>query len=167
MKVSSGLVQSREVPAGLEIIRFEQAYALDFKALNFEWLRRYFRVEPIDHEVLSAPQRIIEDGGCVLLARQGSDIVGTAALLSAGDQRYELSKMAVTERCQGRGIGRALLTAILAVYQDLNGCELFLESNRLLVPALALYRSVGFREVVRPAGPTHYQRADIYMRYNA
>lgn len=147
------------------IIPFASEYAHDFKTLNLEWLTRYFEVEPIDHEVLSAPHRILASGGWILLARSGADIVGTAALLPAGLGRFELSKMAVTRARQGTGIGRALLMAIIAVYRQWGGQELFLESNRRLVPALTLYRSVGFVECARPEGPTHYERADIYMRY--
>ena len=44
---------------GLEIITFDARYRDDFKRLNVAWLQRYFRVEPIDEQVLSNPEREI------------------------------------------------------------------------------------------------------------
>ena len=154
-----------EDPGTVEIIPFEQCYAGDFKRLNVEWLERYFRVEPIDEEVLSRPLEILREGGAIFLARYRGEIVGTCALLTAGEGRYELSKMAVTTRHQGLGIGRRLLEAVVAAYRSLAARELFLESNSSLKPAIALYESAGFVHSPRPA-PSHYERSDVYMVYD-
>jgi GNAT superfamily N-acetyltransferase/DNA-binding MarR family transcriptional regulator len=155
----------RERLEGIHILPFESRYATAFKRLNVEWLRKYFRVEPIDERVLSQPARILKKGGVILLARVGREIIGTCALLKAGESRYELSKMAVTERYQGLGVGRRLLAAILESYERFGASELYLETNSILVPAIKLYESVGFVHVPRPPGPQHYVRADVYMRY--
>ena len=153
-------------PDDIEIIDFEPHYAGDFKRLNVEWLEKYFAVEPIDEHMLSDPAGlIVEPGGAILLACAGHEIVGTCALIKAGDERYELSKMAVTERFQGRRIGRQLLVATIARFRDLGGRELFLESNSVLTPALTLYESAGFVHAPRPGGPAHYVRGNVYMVY--
>jgi GNAT superfamily N-acetyltransferase len=158
-------IRSRLEDAGtVEIIPFERRYAADFKRLNVEWLEKYFRVEPIDEEVLSRPQRILRSGGAILLARYRGAIVGTCALLNVGEGRYELSKMAVTAGHQGLGIGRRLIEAILAEYRSREARELFLESNSKLTPAITLYESAGFVHSPRPA-PSHYERSDVYMVY--
>jgi GNAT superfamily N-acetyltransferase len=150
----------------VEIIPFEPRYAPDFKRLNVEWLDKYFEVEPIDEEVLSHPEAaILQPGGFILLARLGDEIVGTCALIKAGPERFELAKMAVTERHQGLHIGRRLLDAGIAQFKAMGGGELFLESNRRLTPALALYESSGFVHAPRPGGPSHYRRSDVYMVY--
>jgi GNAT superfamily N-acetyltransferase len=149
----------------IEILPFEPRYARDFEALNLEWLRKYFRVEPIDEVVLSCPDRILERGGSIVLARVGERIVGTCALLKAGENRFELSKMAVTDGYQGIGIGRLLLAAVIDVFTAQGAGELYLESNSVLQPALKLYESVGFEYAPRPSGPAHYARADVYMIY--
>jgi len=152
--------------ANVEIIPFEARYAPDFKRLNVEWLEKYFVVEPIDDEVLSRPQTaILDPGGAILLARVRREIVGTCALIKQGPRTYELSKMAVTERCQGRQIGKRLLAAAIDRFVHLGGQLLYLESNRKLTPALTLYATNGFVEVAKPGGPSHYSRADIYMEY--
>jgi ribosomal protein S18 acetylase RimI-like enzyme len=133
--------------------------------LNIEWLEKYFRVEPIDHDILSQPAAILRNGGAILLARHGNDIIGTCALLREGESRYELSKMAVAEAHQGVGVGRRLLMAAIQTYTAKAGSELFLETNSALTPAIHLYESAGFVHATRPATPAHYTRADVYMVY--
>ena len=154
-----------EDPGAVEIIPFEPRYAGDFKRLNLEWLERYFRVEPVDEQVLSQPLEILSQGGAIFLGRYRGEIVGTCALLKAGEGRYELSKMAVTTRHQGLGLGRRLLEAVVAEYRSREARELFLESNSSLKPAIALYESAGFVHAPRPA-PSHYARSDVYMVYD-
>jgi GNAT superfamily N-acetyltransferase/DNA-binding MarR family transcriptional regulator len=150
--------------AAVAIIPFERRHAADFKRLNIEWLQKYFRVEPIDAEVLSKPMRILRDGGAIFLARYRGRIVGTCALLNAGSARFELSKMAVTSGYQGLGIGRKLIAAVIADYLERGARELFLESNSKLTPAVTLYESAGFVHAPRPE-PSHYERSDVYMVY--
>jgi ribosomal protein S18 acetylase RimI-like enzyme/DNA-binding MarR family transcriptional regulator len=158
-------IRSRlEDVAAVEIIPFERRHAADFKRLNIEWLQKYFRVEPIDLQVLSKPMRILRDGGVIFLARYRRTIVGTCALLNAGSGRFELSKMAVTAGHQGLGIGRKLIEAVIADYLERGARELFLESNSKLTPAITLYESTGFVHAARPE-PSHYERSDVYMVY--
>jgi DNA-binding MarR family transcriptional regulator len=155
--------EEREV----EIIPYARRYRADFKRLNLEWLERFFEVEPIDEEVLSSPERfILKPGGALFLARHKSgEIVGTCALLRSGGDRYELTKMAVTERLRGLHIGSRLLRAAIDEARRRGARELFLESSTRLGPALRLYEANGFRHTPRPRGPGHYARSDVYMVY--
>ena len=148
-----------------EIIDFAPRYADAFARLNLEWLERYFRVEPLDHFVLSDPEaNIIEHGGVILFARSGSDIVGTVALIHHGEGIFELSKMAVAADRQGAGIGRDLLSAAIARYESIGGSHLYLESHSSLAAALGLYESAGFVHEAPPSA-SEYARADVYMVY--
>lgn len=158
-------IRSRlEDRGAVEIIPFERRHTAAFKRLNLEWLERYFRVEPIDEEVLSRPLEILRAGGAIFVARHRATIVGTCALLAAGDGRFELAKMAVTASHQGLGIGRKLIAAVIAEFLSRGARELFLESNSKLTPAITLYESSGFAHAPRPA-PSHYERGDVYMVY--
>lgn len=149
----------------IEIVRFSPELAKSFRTLNVEWLDRYFRVEQIDDAMLSKPGEVIIDGGGeILFAKQGDRVVGTAALKHHGDGVFELTKMAVTERSQGKGIGRRLLRACLERFVEIGGDRLYLESHSSLLPALKLYESEGFEHAPPPA-PSEYQRADVYMVY--
>ena len=151
--------------SSVTIIPFEPRYGPDFKRLNLEWLNKYFTVEPIDEAVLSRPAAILRKGGFILFARLGKRIIGTCALLKQGASRFELSKMAVTESYQGLGIGRRLLEAAIRTFATRANGELFLETSSALAPAIKLYESVGFVHAERPTGPSHYERADVYMVY--
>jgi ribosomal protein S18 acetylase RimI-like enzyme len=136
----------------------------DFYRLNAEWLSKYYTIERFDHEVLSNPQaHIIDPGGAILFAVTGDEVVGTCALMLDGPGVYELTKMGVTETMQGRGIGRALIVDAIAEFRRLGGRTLFLESQRKLAAALALYETMGFelQPGVKPG--SHYARADVYM----
>lgn len=151
----------------VRIVSFAPDLRAHFYRLNAEWLARYYKIEPIDHAVLSEPEKhILEPGGRILFALVGEDVVGTCALMPDEEPGvFELTKMAVTGGYQGLGIGRKLMEAAIAEYKALCGTTLFLESQRRLQAALKLYESVGFemQPGVRPG--SHYQRADVYMIY--
>lgn len=151
--------------APIEIIPFESQYAGDFKRLNLEWLEKYFEVEPADAEVLSQPHLIIDQGGALLLAKCGHEIIGTCAVLHEGDGHFEISKTSVTASFQGHGIGRRLLYAALEAFKELGGKKLHLETNTVLTSAIALYESSGFVHVQRPK-PSLVSRANVYMEYH-
>lgn len=149
----------------VRVVGFDPRWREDFATLNLEWLQRWFVVEPFDREVLGNPERhILADGGRILFAVDTADrAIGTVALMRAGDGVYELTKMAVAPEARGRGIGRQLMDAALALYRTLDARELFLESSSKLGPALALYERVGFRHHPAPRPGSHYARADVHM----
>lgn len=151
--------------SNVEIVEYSARYGDAFERLNVEWLDKYFEVEPIDRQILSDPaSTIIAPGGVILYACIEADVVGTVALKYAGDGVYELTKMAVTARRQGLGIGRMLLQAAIRSFQELDGNKLYLESHSSLEPAIALYESAGFCHET-PPGPSEYARADVFMVY--
>jgi ribosomal protein S18 acetylase RimI-like enzyme len=151
--------------SAVEIVGFRPDYAGHFRTLNVEWLEKYYRVEAIDEAILSNPvQKILEPGGDILFAVLDGAVVGTVALKHDGEGVYEMTKMAVTARAQGLGIGRRLLEACVDRYRQLEGRRLYLESQSRLKPALRLYESAGFEHASRPR-PSAYERADVYMVY--
>ncbi|TQV86590.1 bifunctional helix-turn-helix transcriptional regulator/GNAT family N-acetyltransferase [Aliikangiella coralliicola] len=161
------LVEKQQRRKQVEVIHYEPQYQDDFYRLNRHWLDKYFYLEAIDHEILSNPEsNIIEPGGFVLLARLEGKIIGTAALIVADKSRLELSKMSVDEQYQGFGIGEKLTKAAIDQYLATDYSTLYLESSRKLLPALNLYRKMGFIEQEAPFQQSHYSRADIYMEYS-
>jgi ribosomal protein S18 acetylase RimI-like enzyme len=146
----------------VEIIPFSPDLKDPIKTLNLEWLQKYFRVEEKDTLTLSNPQEeIIDKGGMIFYARYNNEILGTFSLMKVDDTTYELSKMAVSDKAQGLGIGNKLLVHCMAVAEENNIKKLVLYSNRILLPALHLYEKFGFIEV--PLGNVTYERADIKM----
>jgi ribosomal protein S18 acetylase RimI-like enzyme len=147
----------------VEIIPFSPDLKEAIKTLNLEWLEKYFRVEKKDEITLSNPQEeIIDKGGMIFYAKYNDEILGTASLMKVDDETFELSKMAVSDKAQGLGIGNRLLTHCIAAAEKKNIKNLILYSNRILLPALHLYEKFGFKEV--PLEEGLYERADIKMK---
>ena len=145
----------------IEIIDFEPKYRDDFKNLNVEWLEKYFEVEPYDKEVLSNPEKyILEKGGKILFAKLEDKIIGTVALMPKNSS-FELTKMAVTDKIQSKGIGSLLMQKCIDEARNLGLKEIFLFSNTKLDKAINLYKKVGFLE--EHFDSSDYKRANIYM----
>jgi GNAT superfamily N-acetyltransferase len=147
---------------GLEIITFDPKHRDDFKRLNIAWLERYFRVEPIDEQVLSNPEReILAGGGEILFARLEDAIIGTVALKPESDGGFELTKMAVGESWQGRGFGKRLLEVACERAKALGAPRVILYSQRSLKAAVTMYAKYGFTEL--PLIDARYSRCDVKM----
>ncbi|MEN8145926.1 MAG: bifunctional helix-turn-helix transcriptional regulator/GNAT family N-acetyltransferase [Gemmatimonadota bacterium] len=132
-----------------------------FKDLNMDWIRGYFVVEETDLYQLDHPEEvIIEAGGHILMALYKGEVVGTCALIHEHGQ-WELAKMAVGDRARGKGIGELLGRAVIERARECGASSVFLESNTILKPAIALYRKLGFKRVTGPPSP--YERSNIRM----
>ena len=147
----------------ITIVSYSPEYKEHIKTLNYEWLEKYFVVEPGDVQQLSDPQQyIIDKGGYIYFAKCKDEIVGTSSLMKTGKEEYELAKMAVKEKYQGMGVGQMLLEHCLAEAAKLQAIKLSLFSNTKLTSAIHLYKKAGFTEVALPKD-VHYERADIMM----
>lgn len=147
----------------VSIIPYESQYKACFYDLNMEWLKQFFEVEPYDEEVLSNPEKyILADGGQIYFAKAGEEIVGTVALLKRADGVFELTKMGVTQQYKGLKIGQKLMYAAIHEASQLGAKRVFLDSNRILEPAITLYHKVGFKEIPVPAD-SPYKRCNIRM----
>jgi ribosomal protein S18 acetylase RimI-like enzyme len=146
----------------LQIIPYAPELQFHFEKLNKRWLEEYFVVEPIDRQVLENPQKyIIDPGGTVLFAVSGETVLGTVALKPVEPGILEMTKMAVDVSYIGQGVGKRLCEAAIETAMKQHAFKLILYSNTKLVPAIQLYRKMGFLEVPLQVGL--YQRSDIMM----
>ncbi len=74
---------------------------------------------------------------------------------------FELAKMAVSPKAQGKGIGWLLGKGIVEKAKSLNAKKIYLESNTILNPAITLYHKLGFKKVTGLITP--YERCNIQM----
>ena len=88
-------------------------------------------------------------------------MAGTFALIKESDDVFELSKMAVNEKFQGKKIGNQMLDFCLQKAKELGAVKVILYSNTILAPAIHLYKKYGFTEV--PIGNSEYKRSNIKM----
>lgn len=146
----------------VKIIPYQEKYAQNFHDLNIEWLKKHFYVEAHDTKVLENPQSyIMDNNGFIFFALYGDEVVGTVALINE-KEGYELSKMAVSPKYQGIKIGQKLMEHCIFFAKEKGWNQLLLYSNRTLVPAINLYKKVGFKEVLLEK-EVYYERADIKM----
>lgn len=146
----------------IQIVSFKPEYAVTFKALNEAWINEHFEMEESDRLMLNDPEGyIISKGGEILIALLDQKPVGTCALIKHDDDRFELAKMAVTPKAQGKKVGFAIGKAIVEKAKEVGCGTLFLETNSKLTPAINLYHKLGFTEKEGEESP--YNRCNVYM----
>jgi len=131
----------------IQIVNYQPQFAPYFRSINEAWISAYFKMEEADYKALDNPQTyILDKGGCILFAldNQTPQIpIGTCALIKMDDPDYdyELAKMGVIPSHHGKGIGKQIGEAIIDKAKTLGARNLFLESNRILSPAINLYKN--------------------------
>ncbi|QKZ14281.1 bifunctional helix-turn-helix transcriptional regulator/GNAT family N-acetyltransferase [Spirosoma sp. KUDC1026] len=144
------------------IVPYTEQYHDAFRQLNQEWITNYFVMEEADYKALNHPdEKILQPGGAILMALYQGEPVGTCALIKMDDVSYEMAKMAVSPKAQGKHVGWLLGQAALDKARALGAKRVYLESNTMLKPAINLYHKLGFQRIVGAVSP--YQRANIQM----
>lgn len=148
----------------VRIVPYEPRYQSAFRTLNEEWISAHFEMEDADHKALDNPEEYILDrGGKIFVALYNDEPLGVCALIKMDDPEYdfEMAKMAVSPKVQGKSIGWLLGRAVIHAAQEMGGAKIYLESNTVLKPAVTLYHKLGFQKIV--GRPTPYKRCNIQM----
>lgn len=161
-----GMQEHKELQIGKEvrIVPYVPEYRSVFKSLNEEWISAYFEMEESDYKVLDNPEEyILDKGGKIFVALYDNEPLGVCALLKSGNPKYdfEMGKMAVSPKAQGKGIGLMLARTVIDAAKELGASSLYLESNTVLAPAIGLYYKLGFKEIT--GQPSPYKRTNIFM----
>jgi GNAT superfamily N-acetyltransferase len=121
-------------------------------------------MEEADYKALDNPEDyILKKGGKILVALYENEPVGVCALIKMNNSEYdfEMAKMAVSPKAQGKSIGWLLGKAIAEKAKELGAKKIYLESNTILKPAINLYYKLGFEKVFGLETP--YKRCNIQM----
>ena len=147
----------------MDIRRNDPAALPRFAALNATWIEDMHHLDESDKLMVAHPEIYTQNGNQVFTVHIENEVAGACALKKHEDGRYELTKMAVDPKFQGRGIGQHLMSAVEAYAKNELGLTyLFLLSNTRNEAALRLYARNGWR--VNHEGPHPvYQRANIGM----
>ncbi len=148
----------------IQIVDYTPQYRKAFRDINVEWISKYFVMEESDFKSLDHPDSyIIDKGGYIFMALLNDEPVGACALIKMDDPDYdfELAKMGVSPKAQGNGLGKKLGQACIDKAKSVGAKALYLESNRILTPAITLYKKLGFVEII--GRPSPYARSDIQM----
>lgn len=146
-----------------KVVLYSPKYRDAFVSLNKEWIETYFKLEESDMETFRNVENIVSEGGQIFIALADDETpVGCCALKNHPESDcYELAKMAVSPKYQGHRIGHMLGESLLSYAASHGVKRVFLEGNRSLAASIALYRSLGFKEV--PLKGQRYDRCDILM----
>ncbi len=130
-------------------------------------------VHAIEQEVFADPWSTQDFRDCVaadalfLIAEVAGEVGGYVVALDAADEG-EILNLAVAPEGRRKGLGRALVEAILGLLQDRDVSHIYLEVRESNAPARALYAAQGFREVGRRKA--YYRRPvedAIVLRHDA
>lgn len=146
----------------MSVLINQKKYLPDFIRLNEDWISHYFSIEEADRELARNPARIIVDGGYIFTLLEQGQVVGVCALFKEDDDVFQLARMAVSPESQGKGFGHALIDAAFDQLHKVGTSRVYLLSNTILAPAIALYRKHGFTVLCEGQHPV-YSRCNIVM----
>lgn len=158
----------------------EQVHAHHIRELFWEYLHwanaKLNEAYGIDLDIAAMIERDMTDlikfwppGGRLMLARWDGQVAGIACMKPLYDEIGEVKRMYVRPAARRRGVGRALLGALLDEARAIGYRRVRLDSTRFMVAAHALYRSCGFREIAPYEGseiPVEYRAHWIFMERN-
>jgi ribosomal protein S18 acetylase RimI-like enzyme len=131
-----------------EVVPYREEYRAEFERLNRAWIEQYFVLEEADREVFRDPAgAIIRPGGQIFFVVEGSEVLGTCALVPHEPGVYEIAKMAVSPEARGRGYGDLLMEATTEFARRAGAKRIVIVSNTVLAPAIRLYEKHGFVRV--------------------
>lgn len=146
------LTQARSADE-IEIVRkllreYQQGLGVDLSFQGFE------------AELDALPGSYAPPSGRLLLARHEGIPVGCVALQRISTSRAEMKRLYVPPSARGLGVGRQLVTQILAEAQAIGYSEVVLDTLPTMIDAQRLYEQFGFSDIepyrANPIGGTRY-----------
>ena len=113
----------------------------------------FIREQGVPHELEVDEQ---DEAAMHALAYQNGQCVGTARLVSLGNQSMQIGRMAVLAKYRGNGIGQRILKELIQLAKTQGSTSIILHAQ---ITAIAFYEKLGFL----PEGP-EYQEAGIAHR---
>ena len=130
-------IQSAEWPRDLEVVRrlfreYADGLGIDLAFQGFE------------EELAALPGKYEEPEGRLLVAWAGKEAVGTVALRAIDDETCEMKRLFVRPSARGIASGGRLAERICEEARKAGYSRICLDTLPAMLPALALYHSLGF-----------------------
>jgi ribosomal protein S18 acetylase RimI-like enzyme len=116
-------------------------------------------------ELASLPGNYARPAGRLLLASNGSSMLGVVALRPILDTDCEMKRLYVRASGRGAGLGRRLTQALIQEARLAGYGRVLLDTLPTMTKAQALYRSMGFVQIaaycLNPIAGTRYMALDL------
>ena len=146
----------------LTFLPYEEKHQSILKRLTLEWLEKYVSIEPEDVEFMEHPKEYaLDKGGFIYLVQYNNEIVATVSLFKVSDKKFELGKLALTERYKGLKLGTQIMEFAIDKAYKHKIEELILYTSKRLIAAHNLYLKFGFVEI--PQENQKYIEAEVKM----
>jgi len=112
------------------------------------WVEISLCFQGFDKEVANLPGDYAPPSGRLFLAVDADNVMACVALRQIGEGVGEMKRLYVRPAFRGRGLGRTLTEKLIAEAKQIGYARLRLDTlPDKMDQALALYRSLGFREI--------------------
>lgn len=108
-----------------------------------------------------SPEELALPGVSFLVARDGGTALGCVAMVDCGAYA-EVKRLYIPAQGRGRGLAKALMADLEARAKAQGKAQVMLETGDALVPAVALYRALGYA-VRGPFGDYPDHPASLFM----
>lgn len=109
-----------------------------------EWLGVDLCFQGFTAELANLPGAYSPPRGRLLLALDAGQAAGCVALRPFGDNACEMKRLYVRAAWQHKGLGRRMAQHVVAEARALGYASVLLDTLPHMLPAIALYRSLGF-----------------------
>ncbi len=103
--------------------------------------------QDFDRELADLPGDYAPPDGTLLLAFSGPAVAGCVALRKLDTATCEMKRLYVRSRFRRQHVGRQLARAVVAAARGIGYARMRLDTLPSMAPAIALYRSLGFRPI--------------------
>jgi GNAT superfamily N-acetyltransferase len=111
---------------------------------DLQLIDEYFDATAFEDELASLPGKYSPPAGRLLLATCDGHAAGCVALRPLDARSCEMKRMFVHEEFRGKGVGRALVEAVLREARTIGYDLMRLDTSHRQIEAQALYASFGF-----------------------
>jgi putative acetyltransferase len=111
------------------------------------WIGVDLEFQRFADELAALPGDYAPPRGRLYVALDGETVAGCIALRAIDLDTCEMKRLYVRDAVRGRGVGRALVTKLLAEARTIGYRRMRLDTLPMMTAAIAMYREFGFREI--------------------